>query len=141
MLTAQVPPEIYQPDVVLRTRRRAARLHRRDRARRPDREPRHPRGQRVVVRAPNFTLQCVPFRSFITCHALTALLMSLCVHQRRGMHAGMHDPGYVTTHNGESPCEEDNCLQWISPSRVAAFTRARVPASEPAVRQASFSFT
>ncbi|KAF7344012.1 SRR1 domain-containing protein [Mycena venus] len=49
-------------------------------------------------------------------------------------YACMHVPGYVTTHNGESPCGEDNCLQWIPPSRVEAFNKARGPAREPPVR-------
>ncbi|KAJ7924703.1 hypothetical protein B0H13DRAFT_1977431 [Mycena leptocephala] len=47
----------------------------------------------------------------------------------------MHAPGYVTAYNGESPCGEDNCLQWIPRSRIEAFNRARGPASEPGVRQ------
>ncbi|KAJ7153239.1 hypothetical protein C8R46DRAFT_1119836 [Mycena filopes] len=50
-------------------------------------------------------------------------------------YALMHAPGYITAHNKEAPCGEDNCLQWIPPSRVEAFERARGPASEPSVRQ------
>ncbi|KAJ7618098.1 hypothetical protein DFH06DRAFT_1342638 [Mycena polygramma] len=49
-------------------------------------------------------------------------------------YACIHAPGYVTEYNGESPCGEDNCVQWIPPSRVETFNRARGPASEPAVR-------
>lgn len=53
-------------------------------------------------------------------------------------YACMRAPAYVTASNGESPCGEENCLQWIPPSRVSAFNHARGPASEPTVRQASF---
>ncbi|KAJ7433453.1 hypothetical protein B0H11DRAFT_761090 [Mycena galericulata] len=44
-------------------------------------------------------------------------------------------PEYITAHNGEAPCGEGNCLQWIPTSRVAAFEAARGPAREPGVRQ------
>ncbi|KAJ7430449.1 hypothetical protein B0H11DRAFT_2135841 [Mycena galericulata] len=43
-------------------------------------------------------------------------------------------PEYITTPNGETPCGERNCLQWIPTSRVAAFEAARGPAREPGVR-------
>ncbi|KAJ7696947.1 hypothetical protein B0H17DRAFT_1052508 [Mycena rosella] len=44
-------------------------------------------------------------------------------------------PAYVTAYNNEAPCGEENCLQWIPRSKVAAFNAARGPAREPAVRQ------
>ncbi|KAF8172234.1 hypothetical protein K438DRAFT_183613 [Mycena galopus ATCC 62051] len=44
-------------------------------------------------------------------------------------------PAYVTASNGESPCGEENCLQWIPRSRVDAFNLVRGPATEPTVRQ------
>ncbi|KAJ7038994.1 hypothetical protein C8F04DRAFT_1088168 [Mycena alexandri] len=50
-------------------------------------------------------------------------------------YALMHAPSYITTYNNESPCGEDNCLQWIPLSRVEAFNRTRGPATEPALRQ------
>ncbi|KAJ6522736.1 hypothetical protein B0H19DRAFT_1202491 [Mycena capillaripes] len=50
-------------------------------------------------------------------------------------YACMHAPGYVTAYNGESPCGEDNCVQWIPRSRLTSFNRARGPASEPRVRE------
>ncbi|KAF7378298.1 SRR1 domain-containing protein [Mycena sanguinolenta] len=52
-----------------------------------------------------------------------------------GSYALMRPPEYITTSNGEAPCGEDNCLQWIPRSRVDAFNRARGPAREPNVRQ------
>ncbi|KAJ7716502.1 hypothetical protein B0H14DRAFT_3901366 [Mycena olivaceomarginata] len=48
-------------------------------------------------------------------------------------YACMRAPTYVTASNGESPCGEENCLQWIPPSHVSAFNQARGPASEPAM--------
>jgi hypothetical protein len=64
----------------------------------------------------------------------TALIMRTTAAASYGC---MHAPGYVTAYNGESPCGEDNCLQWIPRSRIEAFNRARGPASEPGVRQVS----
>ncbi|KAJ7087087.1 hypothetical protein C8R44DRAFT_31317 [Mycena epipterygia] len=43
-------------------------------------------------------------------------------------------PAYITAYNKEAPCGEENCLQWIPRSRVAAFNAARGPAREPRVR-------
>ncbi|KAJ6467838.1 hypothetical protein C8R45DRAFT_1019174 [Mycena sanguinolenta] len=50
-------------------------------------------------------------------------------------YALMRTPEHITTFNGEAPCGEDNCLQWIPRSHVDAFNCARGPACEPPVRQ------
>lgn len=44
-------------------------------------------------------------------------------------------PAYAPRRDGEAPCGEENCLQWVPRARVAAFEAARGPAREPAVRQ------
>ncbi|KAJ7716233.1 hypothetical protein DFH07DRAFT_862426 [Mycena maculata] len=43
-------------------------------------------------------------------------------------------PEYITANNGEAPCGEENCLQWIPSSRTVPFDTARGPAREPPVR-------
>ncbi|KAK7050646.1 SRR1 domain-containing protein [Favolaschia claudopus] len=55
-------------------------------------------------------------------------------------YARIRAPQYLNTNTEkdgelESPCGEDNCLQWIPHSRIEAFHAARGPASEPAVLQ------
>ncbi|KAJ6541030.1 hypothetical protein DFH09DRAFT_1151063 [Mycena vulgaris] len=44
-------------------------------------------------------------------------------------------PAYITAYNGEAPCGEENCVQWIPRAKVAAFNAARGPAREPGLRQ------
>lgn len=50
-------------------------------------------------------------------------------------YALMRTPDYITTYNNEAPCGEENCVQWIPPSRVQAFNRARGPPTEPPPQQ------